>query len=110
MSDEPMFTTTGRRMTGQLQEALDNVTGRDRALMVAALQTSEGRTGPLLRALALELNLAGLREHEAITAAEADLAVVDDRPWPQPPDGPAMWFDPATGNVSPTPPDGPVAA
>jgi len=101
-----MFTTTGRPMTGKLESALDNLSARDRALIAAAFMTQEGRTGPLLRALALELQLSGLREYGAIQAAEADLANEDDRPWPQPPAGPTMWFDPATGKVSPTPPEG----
>lgn len=105
-----MFTTTGRRMTGQLERALDNVAARDRALMARALRTQEGRTGPLLRALALELELACLREYEAITAAEADLAASDEpeRPFPpSPTPGLELWFDPATGQFTPHPPGGP---
>ncbi len=106
MSDEPLFTTTGRPMTGQLERALDNVTGRDRAAMATALEVHEGALRPLLRALALELRLSGLREYEVIAQSEAQLAVVDDRPWPGPPAGPTMWFDPATGQLSETPPPG----
>ena len=87
-----LFTTTGRPMTGQLQAALDNVTGRDRALIAAAFQTQEGRTGPLLRALALELRLAGLREAETVAAWEADVAgpASEERPLP-PPTTSALW-------------------
>lgn len=99
-----MFTTTGRPMTSQLQRARDNVGARDRALIAAAFQTQEGRTGPLLRALALELRLSGLREYEVIAQSEAQLAVVDGRPWPGPPAGPTLWFDPSTGQFTPTPP------
>jgi len=107
MSDEPMFTTTGRRMTGQLQAALDNVGARDRALVAAAFQTQQGQTGPLLRALALELQLCGLREDAALTAAEADLAgpASEERPFPpSPTPGLELWYDPSTGQFSETPP------
>jgi len=107
MSENEPVRVTGRRMTGQLQAALDNVGARDRALVVAAFQVQEGRTGPLLRALALELQLAGLREYEAIKAAEASLAATDepDRPYPpSPTPGLELWFDPATGQFSETPP------
>ncbi len=110
MSDEPMFTTTGRPMTGQLQAALDNVGARDRALMAAAFMTQEGRTGPLLRALALELQLSGLREYGAIAAAEADLAgpASEEPPFPpSPTPGLQLWLDPETGTFSETPPGGP---
>ncbi len=109
MSDEPLFTTTGRPMTGQLERALDNVTGRDRAAMATALEVHEGALRPLLRALALELRLSGLREYEVITAAEADLASDEpERPYPpSPTPGLELWFDPATGTFSETPPDGP---
>jgi len=105
-----MFTTTGRPMTGQLQAALDNVGARDRALMAAAFQTQAGRTGPLLRALALELQLCGLREDAIIAAAEASLAATDEpeRPFPpSPTPGLELWYDPATGQFTPTPPGGP---
>ena len=109
MSDEPMFTTTGRPMTGQLQAALDNVGARDRALMAAALMEQQGRLSPLLRAVALELQLAGLREYGAIQAAEESLAASDEpeRPFPpSPTPGLELWFDPATGTFSETPPGG----
>jgi len=102
-----MFTTTGGRMSGQLEAALDNVGSRDRALMAAALMEQQGRLSPLLRALALELQLAGLREHAALTAAEADLAATDepDRPYPpSPTPGLELWYDPSTGQFSETPP------
>ena len=105
-----MFTTTGRRMTGKLEWALDNVGARDRALIAAAFMTQEGRTGPLLRALALELQLSGLREYGAIAAAEADLAgpASEERPYPpSPTPGLELWFDPATGQFTPHPPGGP---
>jgi hypothetical protein len=107
--NEPMFRTTGRPMTGQLQAALDNVGARDRALMAAALLEQQGRLSPLLRAVALELQLAGLREHEALTAAEASLAATDepDRPFPpSPTPGLQLWFDPTTGEFTATPPGG----
>jgi len=110
MSDEPMFTTTGRPMTGQLQAALDNVGARDRALMAAALLAQEGRLSPLLRAVALELQLAGLREAEALKAAEADLAgpASEEPPFPpSPTPGLELWFDPTTGEFTPHPPGGP---
>jgi len=109
MSDEPMFTTTGRPMTGQLQAALDNVGARDRALMAAALLAQEGRLSPLLRAVALELQLAGLREAEALKAAEVDLAGDEpERPFPpSPTPGLQLWFNPETGTFSRTPPCGP---
>ena len=105
-----MFTTTGRPMTGKLESALDNVSARDRALIAAAFMTQEGRTGPLLRALALELQLSGLREYGAIQAAEESLAASDEpeRPFPpSPTPGLELWFDPATGQFTPTPPGGP---
>jgi len=105
-----MFTTTGRPMTGQLQAALDNVGSRDRALMAAALMAQEGRLSPLLRAVALELQLAGLREYGAIQAAEADVAgpASEERPFPpSPTPGLELWFDPTTGTFTPTPPCGP---
>ncbi len=104
-----MFTTTGRPMTGQLQAALDRVGARDRALIAAAFMTQEGRTGPLLRALALELQLSGLREYEAIQAAEASLAGdEDERPYPpSPTPGLQLWFDPSSGQFTEHPPGGP---
>ncbi len=49
-----MFRTTGRRMTGQLERALDNVTGKEREHTARALEVHEGALRPLLRALALE--------------------------------------------------------
>ncbi len=104
-----MFTTTGRPMTGQLQAALDNVGARDRALMAAALMEQQGRLSPL-RAVALELQLAGLREHEALKAAEADLAgpASEEPPFPpSPTPGLELWYDPTTGQFTPTPPGGP---
>ncbi len=103
-----MFTTTGRPMTGQLQAALDNVGARDRALMAAALMEQQGRLSPLLRAVALELQLAGLREYGTIQAAEADLATDEpERPFPpSPTPGLHLTFDPETGTFSPTPPTG----
>jgi len=52
--NEPMFRTTGRRMTGQLERALDNVTGKEREHTARALEVHEGALRPLLRALALE--------------------------------------------------------
>ncbi len=106
-----MFTTTGRPMTGQLQRALDEVGSRDRALIAAAFQTQEGRTGPLLRALALELQLSGLHEYAVITAAEASLAATDEpeRPFPpSPTPNLHLTFDPVTGTFTPTPPGGGV--
>ena len=101
-----MFTTTGRPMTGQLQAALDNVGARDRALMAAALMEQQGRLSPLLRAVALELQLAGLREYGAIQAAEADLATDEpERPFPpSPTPGLELWFNPETGTFTPHPP------
>ncbi len=89
---------TGRPMTGQLQRALDSLGARDRAMVSPAFQTQQGRTGPLLRALALELQLCSLREDAAIAAAEGALAASDedDRPYPpSPTPGLALWFDPA---------------
>jgi len=94
-------------MTGQLERALDSLGARDRSLVAAAFQVQQGRTGPLLRALALELQLAGLREYEVITAAEADLAASDEpeRPFPpSPTPGLELWFNPETGTFTPTPP------
>ncbi len=105
--NEPMFRTTGRRMSGQLEAALDNVGARDRALMAAALMEQQGRLSPLLKAVALELQLAGLREHEALTAAEASLAATDepDRPYPpSPTPGLQLWLDPETGTFTEHPP------
>ena len=91
-------------MTGQLERALDSLGARDRSLVAAAFQTQQGQTGPLLRALALELQLAGLREYEVITAAEADLADEDERPFPpSPTPGLELWFNPETGTFTPTP-------
>jgi len=107
MSDEPMFTTTGRPMTGQLQAALDNVGRRDRALMAAALMEQQGRLSPLLRALALELQLSGLREYEVIAQSEADVAgpASEEPPFPpSPTPGLELWYDPSTGQFSETPP------
>jgi len=102
-----MFTTTGRPMTGQLERALDNVTGRDRAAMATALEVHEGALRPLLRALALELRLSGLREYEVIAQSEADVAgpASEERPYPaSPTPGMALWYDPTTGQFSRTPP------
>ncbi len=102
-----MFSTTGRPMTGQLEAALDRVGARDRAMIAAALQTQQGRTGPLLRALALELQLCGLREDAAIAAAEGALAASDEpeRPFPpSPTPGLELWYDPTTGEFTATPP------
>jgi len=106
MSSGEPFKVTGRRMSGQLQAALDRVGARDRKLMAAALLEQQGRLSPLLRALALELQLAGLREHAALTAAEADLAGDEpDRPYPpSPTPGLELWFNPETGAFTPTPP------
>ncbi len=104
---EEVRVTTGRRMSGQLEAALDRVGARDRAMIAAAFQVQEGRTGPLLRALALELQLCGLREHEALTAAEASLAATDEPEPPFPPSptpGLELWYDPSTGQFTPTPP------
>ncbi len=108
--NEPMFRTTGRRMTGQLERALDNVTGKEREHTARALEVHEGALGPLLRALALELRLSGLREYEVITASEADLAgpASEERPFPpSPTPGLELWYDPTTGEFTATPPGGP---
>ena len=110
MSSGEPFKVTGRRMSGQLQAALDRVGARDRALMAAALMEQQGRLSPLLRAVALELQLAGLREYGAIKAAEASLAATDEPERPFPPSPTPwleLWFDPATGQFTPTPPGGP---
>src|SRR4051812_40110794 len=96
MSD---FSTTGRPMSGTLARALDSVTARDRRLFVAALRATDGLLAPLHRALATELELCGLREAETDAAFRAILSddALDDRPWPQPPTGPGMRFDPESG-------------
>ncbi len=109
MTDEPMFSVTGRPMTGQLERALDQVGARDRKLMAAALMQQEGQTGPLLRAVALELQLVGLREDAIIAATAADLIASDgpEPPFPaSPPSGLEMWYDPTTGEFTATPPGG----
>ncbi len=109
MSENEPIRVTGRRMTGQLQAALDNVGARDRALVAAAFRVQEGRTGPLMRALAVELQLCSLREDATIAEAEADLAATDEdeRPYPpSPTPGLALWLDPETGQFTATPPGG----
>jgi len=109
MTENEPIRVTGRHMTGQLQAALDQVGARDRALIAAAFQTQQGRTGPLLRALALELQLAGLREYATIAAAEASVIASDEpeRPYPpSPTPGLELWFDPSSGQFTATPPGG----
>ncbi len=102
-----MFKVTGRPMTGQLERALDNVTGKEREHTARALEVHEGVLQPLLRALALELRLAGLREAEVIAQSEADLADEDGRPYPpSPTPGLELWFDPSSGQFTATPPGG----
>ncbi len=110
MTENEPFKVTGRPMTGQLQAALDQVGARDRKLMAAALLEQQGRLSPLLRAVALELQLAGLREDATLAQSEADLAASDEpeRPFPpSPTPGLELWFDPATGQFTPHPPGGP---
>jgi len=94
-------------MTGQLERALDNVTGKEREHTARALEVHEGVLQPLLRAMALELRLAGLREAEVIAQSEADLGGSDepDRPYPpSPTPGLQLWLDPETGTFTEHPP------
>lgn len=90
----------GRPMTGALQRALDDVSREDRRIVVAALKASEGRLAALHKALAIELELAGLREQDtAVQFRQMMQDSIPDPPWPKA-SGPAMQYDPETGELS----------
>ncbi len=83
MSD--VVTTTGRRMTRRLQDALDDLTGVDRAAVREAFAESVTPIlGPLHRALSLELTLCDLRESDLLLQHSRELQADRDA-IPEPP-------------------------
>lgn len=99
MSAGGLFTTSGRRMSRSLQAAIDGLGAEDRRRAIEALSASDGPVlGRLMRAVAVELGLAALREAHTLAGLEEDLAgPVDldlEPPWPAPPDGAPLRFDP----------------
>lgn len=105
MSD--IVSTTGRPMTTQLRAALDNLTGatRERVIRVLSDPDPGSVTGPIHRAIALELRLAQMREDDTLRGMSRDLSAdgPDDPPWPKA-TGTAKWMD-DDGNIV-DPPDG----
>ena len=64
----PLFTTTGRRMTRALQDALDGL-GESRRIVAEAFDRvadSGSPLGPVYRAMALELRLAEMAERDTL--------------------------------------------
>lgn len=79
-----IVTTTGRRMTMALQRAIDD--DPDRRFLAQALRELAPTSpvlGKLLAALATEMDLAQVREDHALQRLAADVAVQDERSWPQ---------------------------
>jgi len=122
MSD--VVTPTGRPMTGRLQEALDDLTGVDRAAVREAFaESATPILGPLYRALSLELRLCDLREadlfHRLAVEDQADRDAVPEPPFPTAsgpavfgvvePDGTLTW-QPMPDADTPGLPDVPPAA
>lgn len=102
MSD--IVTTTGRRMSRALQDAIDNQPDRRVAAEVFSELAEASTTTtlrPLYAALALELRLAELREQDVLHRLAVDAAEGPDDPrHPIPPaSGPAMVCDPDTGEI-----------
>ena len=95
MSDDVVH-CTGRQMTGALQRALDDLTGADRRAVTQALGESTSETlGALHHAIALELQLAELRDQEAFRLwSREHLEAMTEPPMPAPPEGVAWTFDP----------------
>jgi hypothetical protein len=84
-----VLTTTGRPMTRRLQEALDDLTGADRAAVAQAFRESDTPVlGPLYRALSLELRLCDLRESDLLLQHDRELQADRDA-LPEPPLPPA---------------------
>jgi hypothetical protein len=72
MTDD-VVTTTGRRMTRALEEALDDITGIDRRHAIEAMRGSDSPAlGRVYRALAIELMLVDLRERDLFHRMTAD--------------------------------------
>ncbi len=96
-----IVTTTGRRMTVRLQEAIDNLTGSSRSAAIRGFAEMDphSRLGPLYAALSFELQLCAFREDDTLRGMSADLRARDegdDPPWPQA-TGPMAYLD--DGNI-----------
>lgn len=95
MSD--IITTTGRKMTTALQDAIDGLPDRELAIRAFTHREQQGDAmGRLYAALALELRLAALRDQDTFTRLEQER--FDDIPEPPLPQatGQPMTFDPET--------------
>jgi hypothetical protein len=96
-----IVTTTGRRMSIRLQQAIDGLA--DRGLCIRALEQmgqQGGRLSNVYAALALELRLSDLRELETLRQmAVAEAAAVPEPPLPEA-TGPAVYIDPDTGDIT----------
>lgn len=103
---DPIVITTGRPMTGALQRALDNLTGKRRELAVRALNEADSPIlGDIHRAIATELLLCGIREADTRREFRAmTQASIPDPPF-RPATGPAMHFDPETDQFTEIPDD-----
>lgn len=92
--DDEVVRTTGRRMSRQLQDAIDGLYGKQRRVTRAVL-TEVGHDdsyGRLLRAVLLELDLSDLRSQAVIRRIEQDASadLPDGPPLPRPAAG-AWW-------------------
>jgi hypothetical protein len=93
MSD--VVTTTGRPMTRRLQDALDDLTGLDRAAVRQAFTESATPVlAPVYQALAVELRLCDLRDADLLLQhsreLQADRDALPEPPYP-PASGPAVF-------------------
>jgi hypothetical protein len=92
-----LFITTGRRMTRQLQDALDGLGESRRTVAAAFDQVADSGTplAPIYRAMALELRLAEMAERDTLDrlTAEHHDGLPDGPPLPRP-SGPVWHADP----------------
>lgn len=91
------YPTTGRPMTGALQRALDGVAPEDRHAVAVALRANGGRLAAVFAAIATEIELVGLRQVDQDIEFRRMTQDALDAPPPPPPTGPALRFDPETG-------------
>lgn len=99
---ESIVNPGGRPMTGALQSALDGLNARQRGIVIrVCAETPEGSLmAPLYRALALELQLCGVRQAETDRVFRQMAQDSIDAPPLPPPTGPRVRFDPETGEMS----------
>jgi len=96
-----IVTTTGRKMTASLQDAIDGLPNRELVIKAFSERGEKGGAmGDLYAALALEVRLAALRDEDYFRRLAQERQ--DEMPEPPLPEatGPAVCMDPDTGEIT----------